>query len=625
VIVQRSPDAPVEEVRYAHHVTARTVVLPDLRVMFLPVPKAACTSLLWLLADLAALPRERFARSATAEASPALTIHDMNLWLPEQRLATYDDNERAELLGQPGWLRFSVVRHPATRLWSAWQSKLLMREPRFLDEFGDEPWFPRVPESGADVIEDFRRFVRAVGAGRADDVHWAVQEALVGQLPFGHVGRVEQLGDTLSVLKAHVGEARWREPARAENRSPIAMPADAFDDEAATTMSSVYAGDFATFGYADELPAPGAMSAEQWAQRIEDQLPALRATIDERARLGQLHRVAQRRQRRAETAQKRVEAAERKVEAISARQVGHARSPAVTNLEGETEFNVRWTWADGELDPGFTAVLRVKDEARALPFTLPPLLRAVNRVVLVDNRSSDGTPEIARQVARWHGAADRLEVRDYPFAVARCGADHLATPPTSVHSLVHFYRWSFSQVRTTYALKWDGDMVLTDAAVAVLCDLSWQLEAAEVVVKVPRYPLYLVDDRRAFIDVGLRNCEPWGWPNRPGYSFVKAMDWEMPRWGGDPAMLELPDWGCVELKHLAADEFAHWSDTNFDNSARQARKRREWQVFNTLSSGGQPPDGVEAIVAPSGVHVVDHVRETWLPARARAGSHARAA
>ena len=85
---------------------------------------------------------------------------------------------------------------------------------------------------------------------------------------------------------------------------------------------------------------------------------------------------------------------------------------------------------------------------------------------------------------------------------------------------------------------------------------------------MPRHPLYVVDDRRAFVDTALRNCEPWGWPNGPGYSFAKAIDWELPLWAADTPTLTLPDWGCVELKWLDADEFGHWSHTDFDASAR---------------------------------------------------------
>jgi sulfotransferase famil protein len=596
---------------FARHVAQRTVVLPELRVLFLPMPKAGCTSVLWLLAELAGLQPDAFAASGVPEVSATLTVHDMSLWPAEHRLAAYEGDALERVLHEDGWLRFSLVRDPAPRVWSAWTSKLLLREPRFVEAFGDRDWFPRVPTEPAMLLEDFRRFVAAVGRGEADDVHWAVQHELIDQLPLGHVGRVERLDDTLTLLRAHVGAARWPGGARRENRSPLAPAPAAYDAASAAVVRERYAGDYAAYGYAPVEPAAGGDRADAaaWAARVAPLLPVLRATIDEHARLGQLHGLAQRRQQR-------VQAIERRLEDASGHRVGHARAPVMANAEGLPDFTVRWGWDAGPLEPGFTAVVRVRDEARSLPFVLPPLLRAVRRVVLVDNGSRDGTPEIARRVAREQGADERLDVFDYPFAVARCGADHLATPADSVHSLAHFYNWSFAHVRTAYALKWDGDMVLTDAAVAALRDLAWQLEAQEAIVRIPRHPLYLVDDRRAFLDLGLRNLEPWAWPNRPGYRFVKAMDWELPVWGSDAAPLLLPEWSCVELKHLDADEFAHWSSRDFDASARTRRKLREWQVFQALAAGAPPPADVVEVVAPPGVHVVDHVRTHWLAARA---------
>ena len=125
---------------------------------------------------------------------------------------------------------------------------------------------------------------------------------------------------------------------------------------------------------------------------------------------------------------------------------------------------MRWGWEEGPLEPGLTAIVRVKNEARALPWTLPPLLRAADHVTLIDNGSTDGTAQVAREIAEEAGT--ELEMASYPFAVARCGAEHLSTPEASIHSLAYFYNWSFAHVRTTYALKWDGDMVLSDLAVA---------------------------------------------------------------------------------------------------------------------------------------------------------------
>jgi Sulfotransferase family len=576
-VLATSTDAP-----FSQHVLQRTVVLPELKVLFLPVPKAGCTSILWRLAELAGIPAERFAESPLAEPTPALTVHDMAIW-EGHRLADRDEAERERLLAEDGWLRFTVVREPGRRLWSAWASKLLLREPRFVETFGSEPWFPRIPQEPAALVEDFRAFVQS----GAEDVHWGVQHDLVSQLPLNHVGHVERLDETLERLTAH--HAPLGDIPRA-NRSRIPLAPGAYDEAAAATLLTRYAADYEAFGYEPAAPTgdPG------WD--VAPLLPLLRDLIDQNERIGQLHRLARR-----------------------PRKPPPERKPDIVNLEDEPDFHVRWAWADGPVKPGFTGVLRVKDESASLPWVLPPLLRAVERVVMIDNGSTDGSQDLAREVAAREGAADRFEVLDYPFSVSRCGPEHLGTAVDSVHSLAHFYNWSFSHVRTSYALKWDGDMVLTDGAVAMIRDLSWQLEGVEAVVRIPRHALYLESDRRGYLDTALRNREPWGWPNGPAYTFVKAFEWELPRWPEGIRTVALPEWGCIELKHLDADEFAHWSQTDFTLSGRTQRKKREWDIFQAKANGTPLPEGLIEITAPEGVHVVDHVRETWMPERAARG------
>ena len=590
---------------FARHVEQRTVVLPELRILYLPVPKAGCTTVLWLLVELAGLPPEAFAQSGVAEVSTALTVHDLTLWGEERLLAGYAGEERERLLTEDGWLRFTVVRDPGTRLWSAWQSKLLLREPRFAAAFGDEPWFPRIPERPAELVEDFRRFVAAIPGGRADDVHWGVQLDLVEQLPFTHVGRVERLDETLAVLREHVSSRRWPPEGGQENRTTLPPPPHAYDEETAAVVNERYAADQRHFGYEPVRPSDDAVAASEWEARVSPFLPLVRDTIDKHGRIGQLHRLV-----------RRVQTLEETLARVTSRSMGPTRAPVLTNLEGRTEFNVHWAWAEGPLEPGFTAVVRVKNEARSLPWVLPPLLRAVRRVILVDNGSSDGSVDVARRLAAETGATDRLDVLAYPFSVARCGPEHLGTPADSLASLAYFYNWSFSHVRTRYALKWDGDMVLTDPLVNVLRDLAWQLEAFDALVRMPRYPLFVADDRHAFLDTGIVNREPWAWPNGPGYSFTKAMEWELSVSPADVETIVLPDWSCIELKHLDVDEFAHWSHNEFDASARTARKEREWGVFHALAEGAEPPEDVVRIEAPKGEHVVDYVRSTWLPQRA---------
>ena len=44
-------------------------------------------------------------------------------------------------------------------------------------------------------------------------------------------------------------------------------------------------------------------------------------------------------------------------------------------------------------------------------------------------------------------------------------------------------------------MKWDGDMVLTREGIDTFADLSWQLEAVEAVIAMPRHPLFVESDR----------------------------------------------------------------------------------------------------------------------------------
>lgn len=289
------------------------------------------------------------------------------------------------------------------------------------------------------------------------------------------------------------------------------------------------------------------------------------------------------------------------------------------------DFEVRWPWeapagsgADAvpaRLTPGTTSVLRVKNEARSLPWVLPPLLRATQAVVLVDNQSDDGTPDVAMAVAREHGFADKMSVFSYPFDVSRCGPEHLGTPADSIHSLVRFYNWSFANVRTAYSLKWDGDMVLTEDAEGLIHDLSWQLPGKDVIVRVPRHSLYVDNDRVAYLDLGLANVEAYGYPMGPAYTHVKAFEWELRAYPEDVEFVRLPDGASLELKWLDSDEFAHWTAPEaFADNFRTARKRREYELFEALKRGEweQWPH-LHRIEAPDGQHVIDYVTQEWLP------------
>ena len=70
-------------------------------------------------------------------------------------------------------------------------------------------------------------------------------------------------------------------------------------------------------------------------------------------------------------------------------------------------------------------------------------------------RSQPGWPR------RWSGGPPRRPAH----IRSRCpdaGPSTSRPPGDSVHLLTYFYNWAFSHVGTTYSLKWDGDMLLTE-------------------------------------------------------------------------------------------------------------------------------------------------------------------
>lgn len=158
-IQERAASPVLDRTLLTPHVLLRTIVIESARIVYIPTPKAACTSILWGLADIAGLSSQRFTTAPSPRPTSALTIHEIEVWGPEHRLFSRDDDEVQRILSEDGWFRFTVVREPASRLFSAWQSKVLTHEPYMLNRFRDRAWFPQSINSADDIIRDYRRFL----------------------------------------------------------------------------------------------------------------------------------------------------------------------------------------------------------------------------------------------------------------------------------------------------------------------------------------------------------------------------------------------------------------------------------------------------------------------------------
>ncbi|WP_278235132.1 sulfotransferase family 2 domain-containing protein [Isoptericola sp. AK164] len=255
-------------------------VLPDHRVVFVNVAKNASTSLKWLMAELTGKDPQRFHQVMNLAPTRQQTIHRKSAWSGVDSLVSVDPELRAQISPENGWFVFAVVRDPRLRVWSAWQSKFLIGNPRHsFDKFRDAPWLPRVPGSTQDVVEDFAAFVRLLDSPQGSrvfgDVHFRPQVSLLNEdtVPYSHLYQTSEIPKLLTDLGAHVGEQGHRGeigPLARENETPLPVAGRLFPTEVRETLDRLYADDLARFGHLWDFDTVLAKDPEWSADAFKD-------------------------------------------------------------------------------------------------------------------------------------------------------------------------------------------------------------------------------------------------------------------------------------------------------------------------------------------------------------------
>lgn len=182
------------------------LVAPELRVLYLPTPKAACTTMKLMLAEAAGTHRpEMAARMAVMHLSSAQTIHHPAVH-GLTRLVELTAGEQRTALESSDWLRITSLRDPVARAYSAWENRIFMRGHRRTTEV--IALAPDVSTDGRlDLAASFAGFARALTKHLATfmvDHHFWPQSHLVRRdlVDFTHIVRVDRAGalDTVADL-----------------------------------------------------------------------------------------------------------------------------------------------------------------------------------------------------------------------------------------------------------------------------------------------------------------------------------------------------------------------------------------------------------------------------------------
>ncbi|MFA8387891.1 MAG: sulfotransferase family 2 domain-containing protein [Pelagibaca sp.] len=217
--------------------TSQAMLVDDLRLVYLPIAKNACSSLKRLVAALGGV-----------DLGPGEDIHiKLDTNRTGMQFADRSEKDIRKALSEPDWMRFVVIRDPFDRLVSAYIEKFVLHrtDPRIEDTvgpayrtvFGRDELTPEDFERGIS-FRDFVDFILQQDPKDLDS-HWQPQAEQLGHIAFTHVYEVGNLEALAADLQVHVGQEidlPWMNASREDAKARVAvagscdlLPADLID------------------------------------------------------------------------------------------------------------------------------------------------------------------------------------------------------------------------------------------------------------------------------------------------------------------------------------------------------------------------------------------------------------
>ncbi len=263
------------------------------RLVYVSTPKVGCTSLKWWFANLTGNTEKIRAVLDSDESTPDLKIHDAFPRVAPDVIGL--SSERLEkALKAEGVFRFAVVRNPFTRIFSAWQSKLLLREPLQIDPYKDFEFFKLSIASVADIALAFQSFLEHLADCEAPfykDVHWTPQLDLLnpGIVNYSLVSKIEDTDELAGALATHLsGEGGNPFYYKRSNESLLPFHRQFITSKSENLIRQLYREDFSTFSYTEEIPP---QSRQLSSQAFDSAIQAIELVRSKHQRLGEICRV----------------------------------------------------------------------------------------------------------------------------------------------------------------------------------------------------------------------------------------------------------------------------------------------------------------------------------------------
>lgn len=229
------------------------------KLLYVSTPKVACTSLKWWFAALEGYSELLSKVTDSGESDPELIIHDsFHKVAPD--IAGLTPETLAESLVSNAYFRFAVVRNPYKRIFSAWHSKLMLREPIQVEPYTKYDFFRMPIKNKADISLAFEGFLEHLATSEAPnylDMHWTPQVNVLRPdlIAYTNISQIENVTDLALELAKHLGAGIPDMFAyRRANESLIPYLPDFITKRSGELIRSLYAADFQTFGYDSQPP-----------------------------------------------------------------------------------------------------------------------------------------------------------------------------------------------------------------------------------------------------------------------------------------------------------------------------------------------------------------------------------
>jgi hypothetical protein len=229
------------------------------KLFYVATPKVACTSLKWWFADLEGYSQVLREVKDSAETDPDLVIHD-SFHKVAPNVAGLLPEALLEPLTSDAYFRFAVVRNPYKRIFSAWQSKLLLREPLQIAPYLNCNFYNHPIEKSGDIATAFEGFLDHLASNEAPnywDVHWTPQATLLRPdlIRYSKLVKIENAKELSTALSEWLG-SQFVDPfaPRHTNESLIPYLPEHVSKRSCELIRKLYANDFEIFGYNTQPP-----------------------------------------------------------------------------------------------------------------------------------------------------------------------------------------------------------------------------------------------------------------------------------------------------------------------------------------------------------------------------------